>query len=55
MDANSCLARNDLPDFNDPNKLGEGYAMVKRLENLLEKLRFQRNLCYHAVHETRWL
>lgn len=35
IDANSRLARSDFPDFNDPNKLGEGYAMVKRLENLI--------------------
>ena len=24
IDANSRLARSDFPDFNDPNKLGEG-------------------------------
>ena len=35
IDANSRLARSDFPDFNDPNKLGEGDAMVKRLENLI--------------------
>ena len=28
IDANSRLARSDFPDFNDPNKLGEGQAMV---------------------------
>jgi len=33
--ANTRLARTDFPDFNDPNKLGEGDAMVKRLENLI--------------------
>jgi hypothetical protein len=32
--ANSRLARTDFPDFNDPNKLGEGQAMVDRLTNL---------------------
>jgi type I restriction enzyme M protein len=35
VSANSRLARSDFPDFNDPNKLGEGDAMVKRLENLI--------------------
>ena len=28
IDANARLARSDFPDFNDPNKLGEGQAMV---------------------------
>jgi type I restriction enzyme M protein len=31
IDANARLARSDFPDFNDPNKLGEGQAMVDRL------------------------
>ncbi len=35
IDANSRLARSDFPDFNDPNKLGEGSAMVERLSNLV--------------------
>ncbi len=35
IDANSRLARSDFPDFNDPNKLGEGQAMVDRLTNLV--------------------
>ncbi|MBL0719805.1 SAM-dependent DNA methyltransferase [Piscinibacter sp. Jin2] len=35
IDANSRLARSDFPDFNDPNKLGEGSAMVERLSNLI--------------------
>ena len=35
IDANSRLARSDFPDFNDPNKLGEGQAMVERLTNLV--------------------
>lgn len=35
IDANSRLARTDFPDFNDPNKLGEGSAMVERLSNLV--------------------
>ena len=29
------LARSDFPDFNDPNKLGEGKEMVERLTNLI--------------------
>jgi type I restriction enzyme M protein len=33
--ANDRLARSDFPDFNDPNKLGEGQAMVDRLTNLI--------------------
>ncbi|WP_372391423.1 N-6 DNA methylase [Xanthomonas sp. NCPPB 3582] len=35
IDANTKLARSDFPDFNDPNKLGEGPAMVERLGNLI--------------------
>src|SRR6202165_4380413 len=35
IDANARLARSDFPDFNDPNKLGEGQAMVERLTNLI--------------------
>src|SRR6266852_964923 len=35
IDANSRLARSDFPDFNDPNKLGAGQAMVDRLTNLI--------------------
>jgi type I restriction enzyme M protein len=35
IDANSRLARSDFPNFNDPNKLGEGSAMVERLSNLV--------------------
>jgi type I restriction enzyme M protein len=35
IDANTRLARSDFPDFNDPNKLGEGQAMVDRLSNLV--------------------
>ncbi|WP_300635385.1 N-6 DNA methylase [Pseudomonas sp.] len=35
IDANTRLARSDFPDFNDPNKLGEGDAMVQRLTNLV--------------------
>ncbi|MBB3205516.1 type I restriction enzyme M protein [Rhodopirellula rubra] len=35
IDNNPRLARSDFPDFNDPNKLGEGQAMVDRLTNLV--------------------
>ena len=35
IDANARLARSDFPDFNDPNKLGEGAARVERLTNLV--------------------
>ena len=35
IDANSRLARSDFPDFNDPNKLGEGSAKVEKLGNLI--------------------
>ena len=48
IDHNSRLARSDFPDFNDPNKLGEGQAMVDRLTNLVSifqnpALDFSRN------------
>jgi type I restriction enzyme M protein len=35
VDANTRLARSDFPDFDDPNKLGEGSAKVERLTNLV--------------------
>ncbi len=35
IDTNPKLARSDFPDFNDPNKLGEGSALVERLTNLI--------------------
>jgi len=35
VDANIRLSKSDFPDFNDPNKLGEGKAMVDRLTNLI--------------------
>ena len=49
IDANTRLARTDFPDFNDPNKLGEGQAMVDRLTNLIgifqkPELDFSKNL-----------
>lgn len=45
IDNNSRLARSDFPDFNDPNKLGEGQAMVDRLSNLI--CIFQKQRCYN--------
>jgi type I restriction enzyme M protein len=52
IDANSRLARSDFPDFNDPNKLGEGQAMVDRLTNLVgifqkPELDFSQNRAKH--------
>ncbi|CAG9183525.1 class I SAM-dependent DNA methyltransferase [Cupriavidus respiraculi] len=52
IDANSRLARSDFPDFNDPNKLGEGQAMVDRLSNLIDifqkpGLDFSKNRAEH--------
>src|SRR5256714_9088490 len=52
IDANARLARSDFPDFNDPNKLGEGDAMVQRLTNLIgifqkPELDFSKNRAEH--------
>jgi type I restriction enzyme M protein len=52
IDANSRLARTDFPDFNDPNKLGEGSAKVERLSNLIAifqkpELDFSKNRAEH--------
>ena len=52
IDANSRLARSDFPDFNDPNKLGEGQAMVDCLTNLVgifekPELDFSKNRAEH--------
>lgn len=53
IDNNSrLLARSDFPDFNDPNKLGEGKAMVDRLTNLVSifqksELDFSKNRADH--------
>jgi type I restriction enzyme M protein len=52
VDANSRLARTDFPDFDDPNKLGEGSAKVERLTNLIgifqdPKLDFSKNGAEH--------
>jgi type I restriction enzyme M protein len=52
IDNNVRLARSDFPDFNDPNKLGEGQAMVDRLTNLIAifqkpELDFSQNRADH--------
>ena len=52
IDENSRLARSDFPDFDDPNKLGEGPAMVERLSNLIgifqkPELDFSKNRAEH--------
>jgi type I restriction enzyme M protein len=52
IDANARLARTDFPDFNDPNKLGEGQAMVDRLTHLIgifqkPELDFSQNRAEH--------
>lgn len=52
IDNNSRLARSDFPNFNDPDKLGEGQAMVDRLTNLISifqkpELDFSKNRADH--------
>lgn len=52
IDANTRLARSDFPDFNDPNKLGQGKEMVDRLTNLISifqkpELDFSKNRAEH--------
>ncbi len=52
IDANSRLARSDFPNFNDPDKLGEGQALVERLTNLIgifqkPELDFSKNRAEH--------
>jgi type I restriction enzyme M protein len=52
IDANARLARSDFPNFNDPEKLGEGPALVERLSNLIgifqnPVLDFSRNRAEH--------
>ena len=52
IDSNTRLARSDFPDFNDPNKVGEGKAMVDRLTNLVSifqkpELDFSKNRADH--------
>lgn len=52
IEANTRLARSDFPDFNDPNKLGEGQDMVDTLSNLIgifqkPELDFSNNRAEH--------
>jgi type I restriction enzyme M protein len=52
IDANSRLSRSDFPDFNDPNKLGEGKDKVDRLTDLINifnspGLDFSKNRAEH--------
>jgi type I restriction enzyme M protein len=52
IEANDRLARTDFPDFNDPNKLGEGKDMVEKLSNLIgifqkPELDFSQNRAEH--------
>jgi type I restriction enzyme M protein len=52
VNANARLARSDFPDFNDPNKLGQGKEMVERLTNLINifaspQLDFSQNRAEH--------
>ncbi|MDD9963884.1 MAG: N-6 DNA methylase [Gammaproteobacteria bacterium] len=52
VNANTRLALSDFPDFNDPNKLGEGNEMVERLTNLINifaspNLDFSQNRAEH--------
>ena len=52
MQANTRLALSDFPDFNDPNKLGQGNEMVERLTNLVNifaspQLDFSQNRAEH--------
>jgi len=52
IEANARLARTDFPDFNDPNKLGEGKDMVEKLSNLVgifqkPELDFSKNRAEH--------
>ena len=52
LPANPRLSRSDFPDFNDPNKLGQGNEMVERLTNLINifarpELDFSQNRAEH--------
>ena len=49
---NKRLAHSDFPDFNDPNRLGQGSELVERLTNLINifarpELDFSRNRADH--------
>jgi len=50
--ANARLSKSDFPNFNDPNKLGEGKDMVEKLSNLIgifqkPELDFSQNRAEH--------
>ncbi|OYW71214.1 MAG: type I restriction endonuclease subunit M [Verrucomicrobia bacterium 12-59-8] len=52
VNANARLSKSDFPDFNDPNKLGEGKDMVEKLSNLVgifqkPELDFSENRAEH--------
>ncbi|MDX8126017.1 N-6 DNA methylase [Methylomonas sp. OY6] len=52
VNANARLSKSDFPDFNDPNKLGEGKDMVEKLSNLISifqkpELDFSKNRAEH--------
>ncbi len=52
VEANARLSKSDFPDFNDPNKLGEGKDMVEKLSNLVSifqkpELDFSQNRAEH--------
>ena len=52
VQTNTRLAHSDFPDFNDPNKLGQGNEMVERLTNLISifarpELDFSQNRAEH--------
>ncbi|WGS84499.1 class I SAM-dependent DNA methyltransferase [Methylomonas sp. UP202] len=52
VNANARLSKSDFPDFNDPNKLGEGNDMVEKLSNLIgifqkPELDFSKNRAEH--------
>jgi type I restriction enzyme M protein len=52
VNANARMARSDFPDFDDPNKLGQGQAKVERLTNLINifarpQLDFSQNRAEH--------
>jgi len=52
IDANSRLARSDFPNFNDPDKLGDGQELVHRLTSLISifekpELNFSKNRAEH--------
>jgi len=52
VNANARLSKSDFPDFNDPNKLGEGKDMVEKLSNLVgifqkPELDFSKNRAEH--------